>query len=137
LFLALTLYDTAIHCGDGKKQTPKEAATLRKKDPMSRKKKEEASTLGGFWESARGALKSVGSIQESVEKSLGKYKNALERWLVKTAVMGLSVFMCLAFLILGVFFIAIDYGGVPRGIVFVGGGLLGLVVLRLMAPPAK
>jgi hypothetical protein len=104
---------------------------------MSRKKNDGTSTLSGFWESARVALKSVGSIQDRLEKSLGKYKNAFERWLVKTAVMGLSVFMCLAFLILGLFFIAIDYGGIPRGVVFVGGGLLGLVVLRLMAPPAK
>jgi hypothetical protein len=108
-----------------------------KKDTMSRKKADETSVLNGFWESAIGALKSLGSIQTRAEKSLEKYRNALQRWFIKTAVLGLSVFMSLAFLILGLFFVAIDYGGVPRGIVFIGGGLLGMVVLWLTVPSAK
>jgi hypothetical protein len=105
----------------------------RRKGPMSAKKTDKASDLSGFWESALGALKSVGSLRARAEKSFEKYKNTFERWIVRTAVMGLSVFMSLAFLVLGLFFIAIDYGGIPRGVVFTCGGLLGLLVLRLMS----
>ncbi len=66
-----------------------------------------------------------------------RYRDSLQNWMVKTVVLGLSIFMSLAFLILGLFFIAIDYGGIPRGVVFIGGGLLGLLVLRLAVPSTK
>ena len=98
---------------------------------------EEVSLLGGLWESALGALKSAGAIQDRMDKSLEKYKRSFQKSMVEVAVMGLSIFMCVAFLVLGLFFIAIDYGGIPRGVVFACGGLLGFLVLRLMVPAAK
>ena len=104
---------------------------------MSRKITEEIPLLNRLWAMALVALKGVGSIEGRVEKSLEKYKKPFEGWVVKTVVMGLSIFMSLAFLILGLFFVVIDYGGVPRGVVFIGGGLLGLLVLRLMIPSTK
>jgi hypothetical protein len=101
-------------------------------------KKMKAITLLGQWEEfALRAFKSLKFIEGQAEKSLEKHKRAFQGWVVKVAVMGLSVFMSLAFLVLGLFFIAMDYGGIPRGIVFAGGGLLGLLILRLMVPSAK
>jgi hypothetical protein len=104
---------------------------------MSRKTTAITPLFSRLWEMALAALKGVGSIESRVEKSLEKYKKMFEGWVVKTVVMGLSIFMSLVFLILGLFFVVIDYGGVPRGIVFIGGGLLGLLVLRLMVPSTK
>jgi hypothetical protein len=104
---------------------------------MLRKKAEEVSLLSHLWGSALGALKNAGAIQDRVDRSLEKYKRSFQKSMVEVAVMGLSIFMCVAFLVLGLFFIVIDYGGIPRGIVFVCGGLLGFLVLRLMASAAK
>jgi hypothetical protein len=104
---------------------------------MLRKKIEEVSILSHLWASTLDALKSVGVIQDRVDRSLEKYKRSFQKSMVEVAVMGLSIFMCVAFLVLGLFFIVIDYGGIPRGIVFVGGGLVGFLVLRLMVPAAK
>ena len=105
--------------------------TLRKRIKLSDKNGSEGSIFHGLWNFILGALKAVGSIEARMEKSLERHKQAVQRWLVKVIVMGLSVFMSLAFLVLGVFFVAIDYGGIPRGIVFICGGLLGLVILGL------
>jgi hypothetical protein len=104
---------------------------------MLRKKEEESSILSTLWNLALGALKNLGFLENLVEKSLKKYKGDLQGWAVKTVVLGLSIFTSLAFLILGLFFMAIDFGGIPRGVVFVCGGLLGLLVLRLMLPAEK
>jgi hypothetical protein len=104
---------------------------------MSREKAEEVSIVKKLCDMAPGVLKNIRSIQNLAKKSLEKHKRIFQEWLVKVAVMAFSVFMCLTFLILGLFFIAIDYGGIPRGIVFVCGGLLGLLVLRLMIPSTK
>ena len=104
---------------------------------MLRKKTEEVSILSNLWASALGAIKSAGAIQDRVDKSLEKYKRGFQKSMVEVAVMGLSIFMCVAFLVLGLFFIAIDYGGIPRGVVFACGGLLGFLVLRLMVPAEK
>ncbi len=113
------------------------SVAVRKKIKMSGKKAEETSIFSRLWAVGVGALKGVVSIEDQVEKSLQKHKRPFEGWVVKTVVMGLSIFMSLAFLILGVFFVAIDYGGVPRGVVFIFGGLLGLLVLKLMVPSTK
>jgi hypothetical protein len=103
--------------------------TTREKLKISRKKSEAASVLGGLWDFVLGAFKALGAIENRLEKSLEKHKKAFQGWLVKVIVTGLSVFMSLAFLILGLFFIAIDYGEIPRGVVFNCGGLFGLLVL--------
>lgn len=100
---------------------------------MKRKKNEKAIVSGSLWETALRALKSIGSLEARAERSFGKYRKALQRWLVKIVVTGLSLFMSLAFLVLGLFFIAIDYGAIPRGVVFTCGGLLGLLVFGWMA----
>lgn len=95
-------------------------------------------TLPGRWERlAFLVFKGIGAFEGRVEKSLEKYKKAFQSWIVKAVVTGLSIFISLVFLVLGLFFIAMDYGGVPRGVVFTCGGLLGLLILRLMVPPTK
>src|SRR5579859_1687285 len=99
---------------------------------MLRKKTEEISIYSNLWDAVFGGLKGVGFIKARAKKSLEKYKRGLQGWLVKTAVMGLSVFLSLGFLILGLSYMAIDYGGIPRGFVFVCGGFLGLLVLGLV-----
>jgi hypothetical protein len=104
---------------------------------MLRKKIEASFILNLIEELILKAYKGLQAIEDRVEKSLGKHKRSFQGWIMKTAVLGLSVFMSLACLVLGLFFIAIDYGGIPRGIVFICGGLLGLLVLRLMVPSTK
>ncbi len=101
---------------------------------MLQKKSQEASALGHLWDLALWVLKSISPIASRAEKSLEKYKSASQKWVVKVVVRGFLNLLSLAFLILGLFFIAIDYGGIPRGIVFACGGLLGLLILRLMVP---
>lgn len=84
-----------------------------------------------------GLLQGLTALEERVGKSLEAFKKGLRSWLVGTAVLGLSVFASLIFLILGLFFLAIDQGGVPRGVVFTCGGLIGLLVLRIVFPATK
>jgi len=98
---------------------------------LPQKKTEEGSFFGGLWELAVSAFRNFGSIEDRVEKTLKKHKGAFQWWMVKTFVMGLSVFMSLSLLTLGLLFIAMDYGGIPRGVVFTCGGLLGLLIFGL------
>ncbi len=83
------------------------------------------------------AFKNIGSIEDRAERSLKKHKREFERWVVKLAVLVLSISISLACLTLGLFFIAMDDCGIPRGVVFIGCGLLGLLVLRLLLPSTK
>jgi len=78
---------------------------------------------------ALGALKNIASIEQRAEKAFKNQKIKLQHWLVKTVVLALSIFMSLVFFVLGLFFMAMDYGGLSRGVVFVSGGLLGLLFL--------
>lgn len=114
-----------------------ERQITRKKPKTPRKKADEGSTMGNLWSMAVGTLKSIVSFEDRVKKQLEIYKSAFQKWLMRSALMVLSIFMSLVFLILGVFFVAIDYGGVPRGVVFICGGLLGFLVLRLLTPVTK
>lgn len=104
---------------------------------MLRKKTEEISIFGHLWELILWTLKNIGSLEDRAKRSFEKHKTAFQNWMLKTIVLGLSIFMSLAFLVLGLSFIAIDYGGIPRGIVFTCGGLSGLLVLKLMVPSTK
>jgi|GEM_PF-3041321 len=84
--------------------------------------------LGGW---ALGFFKSLLSLERRLKITTEKHKTALRWWLIKTVVLSLSLFMSLASLILGLLFLAMDYGGVPRGAVFTGGGMCGLLFLGL------
>ncbi len=83
------------------------------------------------------ALKNIGSIEDRAERSLEKHKGEFQRWVVKLAVVVFSISMSLTCVTLGLFFVAMDDCGIPRGVVFIGGGLLGLLVLRLLIPSTK
>lgn len=93
--------------------------------------------MGNLWVLAIEALTDIVSFEERAGKSIEKYKCAFQKQLMKLSLMGLSTLMSLAFLIIGLFFIAVDYGHVPRGVVFICGGLLGFLVLRLLARSMK
>jgi hypothetical protein len=110
-------------------QTP---FVFQEKVKMSFKKTGEVPIFRNLWELALGTIKNFGSLESRAEKSLGRHKRVFQRWVMKITVMGLSIFMSLAFLVIGLFFIAMDYGGIPRGVVFTCGGLLGLLVLGWM-----
>jgi hypothetical protein len=99
---------------------------------MPRKTKNDTAPSGGVWDTVLGILRAAGAVEDRARKSLDRHKKVFQAWMVRTAVTGLSIFMCLAFLVLGVFFVAIDYGGVPRGVVFICGGLLGLLLIKLL-----
>lgn len=101
---------------------------------MTPKKTSEVSALGQVWDLALWAVKSISPIASRAEKALEKYKSASQKWVFKVVFRGFLNLLSLTFLILGLFFIAIDYGGIPRGIVFACGGILGLLILRLMVP---
>jgi hypothetical protein len=92
---------------------------------------------GGFWGSVLGFLQDIGSLEERAGRSLERFKRGLRNWLVGTAVLGLSAFASLVFLVLGMFFLAIDQIGMPRGVVFICGGLLGLLILKAVFPSTK
>ena len=114
---------------------PNSEMTLqRKKAKAVPGKKEEGSLFNRLWQTGFHALKNLAVLEEQAEQKLEKYKVEFQRWLGRTALRVLSLFMSLVFLVLGLIFIAIDYGHVPRGIVFVCGGLLGFLVLRLTVP---
>jgi len=93
--------------------------------------------MSNVWMLAHKALRTVFSIEDQAAKSLEKYKREFQHWLTQTTLNVLSFFMSMVCVVIGLFFIAIDYGHVPRGIVFICGGLLGFLVLRLLTPVAK
>ena len=109
----------------------------RKKEKTSRNKPEEGSVMGSVWMMAHKALKTVFSIEDQAAKSLEKYKKDFQQWLTQTTLKVLSLFLSLAFLSLGLCYLAIDIGHVSRGVVFTCGGLLGFLVLRLLTPVTK
>jgi hypothetical protein len=110
---------------------------VRKKEKTSRNKPEEGSVMSNVWMLAHKALKTVFSIEDQATKSLEKYKKDFQQWLTHTTLMVLSLFLSLAFLSLGLCYIAIDVGHISRGVVFVCGGLLGFLILRLLTPVTK
>ena len=93
--------------------------------------------MSNVWMLAHKALKTVFSIEDQATKSLEKYKKDFQQWLTHTTLMVLSLFLSLAFLSLGLCYIAIDVGHISRGVVFVCGGLLGFLILRLLTPVTK
>lgn len=103
--------------------------SYRQKVKMTPKPSETISNFSVLWDWAQGIFKSLGSMEARLKRTMDKNKSALQWWLIKTVVMSLSVFMSLGFLILGLLFLAMDYGGVPRGVVFTSGGLAGLLFL--------
>jgi hypothetical protein len=117
---------------------PTQELSFRRKKPKGFPPKTEDGSLfnqlGGM---GFKALKNILRLGERAEHSLEKYKKEFQRWLTRTTLSVLSFFMCMVFLALGLFFIAMDYGHLPRGIVFLGGGLLGFLILRLLTPAAK
>jgi len=114
-----------------------ELALRRKKTKGFPPRKEEGSLFNQLWGMGFKTLKNIVHLGERAEHSLEKYKKEFQQWLTRTTLSVLSFFMCMVFLALGLFFIAMDYGHLPRGIVFMGGGLLGFCVLRLLTPAAK
>ena len=93
--------------------------------------------MSSFWTLAYKAFKTVSTLEDQAAKSIEKYKKDFQEWLTRTTLNVLSFFLSMVFVIIGLFFIAIDYGHLPRGLVFVCGGLLGFLVLRLITPAAK
>jgi len=93
--------------------------------------------MSNVWMLAHRALKTIFSIEDQAAKSLEKYKKEFQNWLTKTTLNVLSFFMSMVLVVIGLLFIAIDYGHVPRGVVFICGGLLGFLVLRLLTPVTK
>lgn len=100
-------------------------------------KKEEGSLFNQLWGMGFKTLQNVLRLEERAEQTLEKYKTEFQRWLAQTTLAVLSFFMSMVFVVLGVFFTAIDYGHIPRGMVFICGGLLGFLVLRLLKPVSK
>jgi len=97
-------------------------------------KPEDDSIIGGLWKAAHRSLRTLLAIEDQAEKNLEGYKKSFQNWLLWTSFHVLSLFMSMMFLILGLFFIAVDYGHIPRGFVLIGGGLLGFLILRFSKP---
>jgi hypothetical protein len=66
-------------------------------------------------------------LQPVVETFLRQMEDRVEQWerrILALAVAYLGIFAGLFFLVLGIFFLLVDYCGVPRGVVFTAGGFL-------------
>lgn len=88
--------------------------------------------MKNFWKLGLQAVQRLGFIESIAEKSFVKFNKKFKIWILKVSVLILSVFMSIALLVLGLLFIVIDQGGIPRGVVFACGGLLGLMVLMFV-----
>jgi len=73
-----------------------------------------------------GAKPLVYQLRESLDEQLDLYARVIEKRLIILALCGFALFLSVFSLGLGFIFVAIDYGGFPRGIVFLCGGILGL-----------
>ncbi len=66
-------------------------------------------------------------LQPVLETFLRQMEDRVERWerrVLTLAVAYLGIFAGLFFLVLGIFFLLVDYCGLPRGVVFAAGGFL-------------
>ena len=117
--------------------TPQELVHHRKKAKELPDKREEGSILNQIWQVGSNAVKNILNFEDRTAQTLEKLKKTIQEWIVQSALKALSLFASLLFLILGVFFLAIDFGHIPRGIVFIGGGLLGFLILRFFTPATK
>jgi hypothetical protein len=84
-----------------------------------------ASTLIG------GVKPIVDQLQEDLEKRLDDYAKVIEKRLMVLTLRSCAIFMSFAYFGLGLLFVLIDYGGVPRGIACFCCGLLSLVILLI------
>ncbi|HVM33350.1 MAG TPA: hypothetical protein VMU88_09475 [bacterium] len=79
-------------------------------------------------------------LAEALVQKLEERWEAWERRMLGLLVAYLSLFAGLFFLSLGVFFLLVDYAGIPRGVVFAGGGcvilLVSFVYLKASGPKA-
>jgi hypothetical protein len=84
-----------------------------------------ASTLIG------GVKPIVDQLQDDLEKRLDHYAKAIEKRLIVLMLRGCAFFMSFAYFGIGLLFVLVDYGGVPRGIACFCCGLLSLVILLI------
>ena len=66
-------------------------------------------------------------LQPVMDNFLRQMEDRVEQWerrILALAAAYLGIFAGLVFLVLGVFFIFMDYLGIPRGVVFTAGGFL-------------
>src|SRR5579859_3239832 len=74
----------------------------------------------------------IHQLREGLEGQLDHYVGLLEKRMVVLALQGFALFSSLILIGLGLLFMVIDYGGVPRGLACLGGGLMGFVALILL-----
>jgi len=75
----------------------------------------------------------LGYVADIIEHRAEK----MERRLLGLAVLYLLMFASIVFLLLGIFFLIIDFAGLSRGVVFTAGGLLVLLVTVMLIRSGK
>src|SRR5689334_20249732 len=76
-----------------------------------------------------GAKPWVHHLLEGLNGRLAHYARLLEKRLFGLALRGFAFFTSVLLIGIGALFMAIDYGGVPRGVACLGAGFFGLTVL--------
>lgn len=99
------------------------------------------SFLKTLWEAgtdfAKGARPLLRNFGNKFDERLNVYAKAVEKRLIFLTLGAFTLFTSALFLVLGVVFILIDYCSVPRGVVFLCGGLLGMIVFMFFAQMIK
>jgi len=86
--------------------------------------------LGGLL--ITGAAPILRHLGEGLDGKLDHYAGITEKRLIALALRGSGVFLSALLVVAGVLLVAVDYGGVPRGIACLGAGALGLTVFFIL-----
>ncbi len=80
----------------------------------------------------KGAKPWVHQLQLALDGQLDHYARHIEQRLIILGILGFTFFLSVLLLGSGLLLMVIDYGGVPRGVACLCGGILGLVVLLIL-----